>query len=250
MGYIQSVFNSGEAEESNSNALVGDVEQEMEVSSQRVTLGLTIIFGIVCLIAAKSNFHGFRKTFESEGFWLSIFWSLLCVIAQDGMLTTLVYGFKRWFSTFLEKSLAVTGIVVLFVTMGISSITYSMSARGLSLNSLQIAYLSWGGWFILLFVAAWALLLLLAHPIERQLRQQIRLKGKEVEVELKAKRDALKSNQVKRAKAVRTRIEATQMAARIQGSGGAAVPVTAQRNSGGYAPLAFYDNVGNKGKKG
>lgn len=216
---------NGRIEGEELDSLLGDVKEQMRAADKTVTNGLTVVFLLVCAISAKSNYYAFMQTFAEEGKWLSMLWSALCVLVMDGSLSLLIYGVKRWFSTRLEKAVALLGIVALFVCMGIGMITHSMMRKHLALNGFQEAYLEWGAWVVLLGVAVVAVLLLLLHPFERLMRKEITVYGRQTETLINAKSEALRSHAVREALQTRMQTESQELAQRIagnsHGSGGA-----------------------------
>jgi hypothetical protein len=143
--------------------------------------------------------------------------ALCCVLAVEGCFAWLIYGFATSFSSGIERSVAVAGIVFLFGTMTVNIVTHYQIAKRIELNEFQRGWIEWGGVAVVVAVLAIVLLIELGNPESRLRRLELRVSGIEREAVLAARRAALETETVLTAIETRAAIEAERLARQIRG---------------------------------
>ena len=181
-----------------------------------------MIFGAVILIAITalscvSSFLIYRLGFADMPHLLQQTLALFAVMVVEGAFVWLVYGYTRAFSSGIERLISLAGIAFLVVVMLINLVTHFMMAKRIPLSDFQQSWIDWGAVSVFIAVLLIVLCITLADPVIRLIRLELRFKGKQEEVILAAKTEALDSEQIQAAMASRANFEAGQLAAKIEG---------------------------------
>jgi hypothetical protein len=110
--------------------------------------------------------------------------ALCCVLAVEGCFAWLIYGFATSFSSGIERSVSLAGIVFLFGTMAAGIVTHYQIAKRIELNEFQRGWIEWGGVAVVVAVLAIVLLIELGNPESRLRRLELRVSGIEREAVL------------------------------------------------------------------
>lgn len=186
---------------------------------QNVIVGGRLILVCITLLSCVSSFMIYREGFADTPFFIQNMLSLFAVLVVEGAFIWLVYGFTRVFSSFLERVIALAGMVFLVSIMLINLVTHFMMVKHLSLSGFQQAWLSWGAVSVFIGVLIFVLLITLSDPVSRLIRLELRYLGKQQETIIQAKSEGLDSEHVQLAMIERAEIEARQLAERIVDGG-------------------------------
>jgi hypothetical protein len=196
-----------------------------------------ILLGVVTLLSAVSSFVIYRSGFADLPSQFQTALALCCVLAVEGCFAWLIYGFATSFSSGIERSVSIGGIVFLFGTMAVNIVTHYQIAKRIELNEFQRGWVEWGGVAVVVAVLAIVLLIELGNPESRLRRLELRVSGIEREAVLAARRAALEGETVMTAIEARAAIEAERLARQIAGE-----PV--RRGSGFPLSQVESDDVG------
>src|SRR5262249_57913536 len=105
----------------------------------------------------------------------------------------------------------------LVTTMLLNLVTHFMLVKHIPLHRYQMEWANWDAITVFIVVLLIVLFITLADPVIRLIRLELRFKGKQEEVILQAKGDALDSDQIQSAMANRANFEAGQLAQKIEG---------------------------------
>jgi hypothetical protein len=186
---------------------------------RRTAIGAMILLGAATLLSCVSGFVIYRSGFADLPPRFQAALGLCCVLAVEGCFAWLVYGFATSFSSGLERSVSIAGIVFLFVTMAVNLVTHYQMAKGIGLNEFQRGWIEWGGVTVVVAVLGIVLVIELGNPESRLRRLELRVSGMQREAVLVAKRAALEGETVTAAIESRARLEAERLARRITGDG-------------------------------
>jgi hypothetical protein len=178
--------------------------------------GLVILLAITAL-SCVSSFMIYRGGFADLPEAFQDVLSAFAVIVVEGAFVWLVYGYTRAFSSAFERLVSLAGMAFLVAVMLVNLITHFMIVKGIPLSDFQNDWIAWGAVSVFIAVLLIVLLVTLADPVIRLVRLELRFKGKQEEVILQAKTDALDSEQIASAMAHRADFEAGQLAAKIEG---------------------------------
>jgi hypothetical protein len=178
-----------------------------------------ILLAAATLLSCVSGFVIYRSGFADLPPQFQSALALCCVLAVEGCFAWLVYGFATSFSSGLERSVSIAGIVFLFVTMAVNLVTHYQMAKGIGLNEFQRGWIEWGGVTVVVAVLGIVLVIELGNPESRLRRLELRVSGMQREAVLVAKRAALEGETVTAAIESRARMEAERLARRITGDG-------------------------------
>lgn len=184
---------------------------------RKTAAGAMILLGAVTLLSCVSSFVIYRSGFADLPSRFQTALALCCVLAVEGCFAWLVYGFATSFSSGVERSVSIAGIVFLFGTMAVNIVTHYQIAKGTSLNEFQRGWIEWGGVAVVVGVLAIVLVIELGNPESRLRRLELRVSGMQREAILAAKRAALETETVACAMEERARREAQALARRITG---------------------------------
>lgn len=184
---------------------------------RKTAIGAMILLGAVTLLSCVSSFVIYRSGFADLPRQFQTALALCCVVAVEGCFAWLIYGFATSFSSGVERSVGVAGIVFLFSTMTVNIVTHYQIARRIELNEFQRGWIEWGGVAVVVGVLAIVLTIELGNPESRLRRLELRVSGMQREAVLVAKRAALSEETVIAAMEERARREAAALARRIMG---------------------------------
>ena len=177
-----------------------------------------LIMLCITLLSCVSSFMIYKEGFADTPFFVQSSLSLFAVIVVEGAFIWLVYGFTRAFSSFAERLISLAGMGFLVCVMLTNIITHFMMVKHLPLAPFQEAWLSWGAVSVFIAVLIFILLITLSDPVGRLVRQELRTAGKQQEIILQAKAEALDGDAVQVAMLSRAEIEAKEMAEGIIGA--------------------------------
>lgn len=182
---------------------------------QNVIVAGGLILVCITLLSCVSSFMIYREGFSDTPWFVQQSLSLFAVIVVEGAFVWLVYGFTRAFSSFAERLISLAAMGFLVCVMLTNIITHFMMVKHLELSPFQHAWLSWGAASVFIAVLIFVLLITLADPVSRLVRQELRVDGKQQEVILQAKADSLSSDHIQLAMLERAELEAMELAERI-----------------------------------
>jgi low affinity Fe/Cu permease len=196
---------------------MSDVQQAFKNNRarQNVIVAGGLIMVCITLLSCVSSFMIYREGFGDTPWFVQQSLSLFAVIVVEGAFVWLVYGFTRAFSSFVERLVSLVGMAFLVLVMLTNIITHFMMVKHLTLSPFQNAWLSWGAVSVFIAVLVIVLLITLADPVGRLMRQELRVDGKQQEVILHAKGESLDSDYIQLAMLERAEIEAMELAERI-----------------------------------
>jgi hypothetical protein len=184
---------------------------------RKTAAGAMILLGVVTMLSAVSSFAIDRSGFADLPSQFQTALALCCVLAVEGCFAWLIYGFATSFSSGIERSVSIAGIVFLFGTMAVNIVTHYQIAKRIELNEFQRGWIEWGGVAVVVAVLAIVLLIELGNPESRLRRLELRVSGIEREAVLAARRAALEAETVLAAIETRAAIEAERLARQISG---------------------------------
>jgi hypothetical protein len=184
---------------------------------KNIIIGGAVILICITLLSCVSSFMIYRLGFGDMPWSFQQLLSLFAVVVVEGAFIWLVYGFMRAFSSSLERLIAFCGMAFLVVVMLLNLVTHFMMVKGIPLTQFQQSWIDWGAVTVFGAVLLMVLFITLADPVIRLIRLELRFKGKQEETILAAKTDALDSDQIQNAMALRAGYEAAQLAAKIEG---------------------------------
>jgi hypothetical protein len=184
---------------------------------RKTAAGAMILLGVVTLLSCVSSFVIYRSGFADLPSQFQTALALCCVLAVEGCFAWLIYGFATSFSSGIERSVSLAGIVFLFGTMAVNIVTHYQIAKRIDLNEFQRGWIEWGGVAVVVAVLAIVLLIELGNPESRLRRLELRVSGIEREAVLAARRAALETETVLTAIETRAAIEAERLARQISG---------------------------------
>lgn len=190
-----------------------------------------LILVCITLLSCVSSFMIYREGFGDTPWFVQQSLSLFAVIVVEGAFIWLVYGFTRAFSSFAERLISLCGMGFLVCVMLTNIITHFMMVKHQTLAPFQEAWLSWGAVSVFIAVLVFILLITLSDPVGRLVRQELRTAGKQQEVILQAKAEALDGDTIQIAMLTRAEIEAKEMAEGIIGANRRLRPGTAAASS-------------------
>jgi signal transduction histidine kinase len=182
---------------------------------RKTAAGAMILLTCVTLLSCVSSFVIYRSGFADLPSQFQTALALCCVLAVEGCFAWLIYGFATSFSSGIERSVSLAGIVFLFGTMAVNIVTHYQIAKRIELNEFQRGWIEWGGVAVVVAVLAIVLLVELGNPDSRLRRLELRVSGIEREAVLQARRAALETETVLTAIEARAAIEAERLARRI-----------------------------------
>lgn len=196
---------------------MSDIQQAFKNNRARQNVIITggLILVCITLLSCVSSFMIYREGFGDTPWFVQQSLSLFAVCVVEGAFVWLVYGFTRAFSSFAERVISLVGMAFLVCVMLTNIITHFMMVKKLTLTPFQESWLSWGAVSVFIAVLVIVLLITLADPVGRLMRQELRVEGKQQEVILHAKGESLSSDHIQLAMLERAEIEAMELAERI-----------------------------------
>lgn len=183
-----------------------------------IVWGMVILCAIT-LLSCVSSFMIYKEGFKDFPFILQCALAIFAVLVVEGAFLWLVYGYTNVLSSRRERFLAFGGMWALAAIMLLNIVTHFMMVKGAPLNSLQEGWLAWGAVSIFIGILVLVLAIRLSDPIIRMISLHLRFLGKQEEVILQAKEDALRSDMIREAMAERAIAEARLLANRIMYEG-------------------------------
>jgi len=186
--------------------------------ARRITsLGAHVIILAVALLSCASSFKIFRESFADYP-ELQDLLGVFALLALEGFFLWNLYGFRRSFSTGVERGLSLLGITFALAVMLCNLATHSMQTRGLNLADWQQDWVGYGAVVTLVAILVVTLLISLADPVARKVRLELEYHGRRHEALLDARKAALRSDEFVAAAAEMASAEAAELVAQI-GSG-------------------------------
>ena len=184
---------------------------------KNIIYGGAVILICITVLSCVSSYQIYRLGFSDMPWFFQQCLALFAVVVVEGAFVWLVYGFTRAFSSTAERLVSLAGMAFLVVVMMLNLVTHFMMAKHLPLADFQQSWIDWGAVSVFIAVMLIVLFITLADPVIRLIRLELRFKGKQEEVILQAKTEALDSEQIASAMASRANFEAGQLAAKIEG---------------------------------
>ena len=198
----------------------------------------TRIGGVLLLLAftalsAISSFLIYKKGFQDLAPDQANIGAALWVLIQEGFFGWLLYGFKKAFTANVERFTAVVGMGFAGGAMIMNVWTHFFIASGRTMYSFQTFWLDWGSFAVFAGGLVIVLVITLGDPFEQLCRAMLKQVGREQQVKVDAKMDALDSGTVAQAASVLARRESRRLARQLTGEH----PIYAERSddrSGGH----------------
>lgn len=182
---------------------------------KNVIFGSGLIMVCITLLSCVSSFMIFSEGFSDLPTFGQWGLSLAAVLTVEGAFCWMLYGFSRAFSTFAERVLALIGLGFLVAVMATNIITHFMIVKKIPLNSFQHNWISWAAPTVFIVVLIVVILISLCEPVAQLLRQENRIMGRQHEVLLQARDEAIDSNDVKKALGAAALIEGRALGQQI-----------------------------------
>jgi hypothetical protein len=182
------------------------------------TIG-AVILGCATLLSVASSYKLTVDAWKDTGDALAKVLGFINVLTIEGVFLWLIFGFKKAFSSALEKTLAMTGILFYGSVMGANILIHYRIVKHYELNDFEQAWMSWGIAVVILATIALATGLSMADPDSRALRQSLKVRGKESDMIWQAREMMLDSDFVARAVESRAELDAHDFVGRLLGSG-------------------------------
>jgi hypothetical protein len=182
------------------------------------TIG-ALILGCATLLSVASSFKLTVTAWEDTGQALAKVLGFINVIAIEGVFLWLIFGFKKAFSSALEKTLAIIGILFYGLVMGVNILIHYRIVKHYSLNDFEQAWMSWGVAVVILATIALATMLSMADPESRAIRQKLKVEGKKQDMIWTAREMMLDSEYVGNAVESRAHLDAEEFVAGLLGLG-------------------------------
>ena len=183
------------------------------------TIG-AVILGCATLLSVASSYKLTVDAWKDTGETLAKVLGFINVLTIEGVFLWLIFGFKKAFSSALEKTLAMIGILFYGSVMGANILIHYRIVKHYDLNDFEQAWMSWGIAVVILATIALATGLSMADPDSRALRQSLKVRGKESDMIWQAREMMLDSDFVARAVESRAELDANDFVGRLLGTGG------------------------------
>lgn len=184
---------------------------------KNVIVGGMVILLAITVLSCVSSYQIYREGFSDFPESFQNLLAFFAVVVVEGAFVWLVYGYTRAFSSGSERLVSLLGMAFIVGVMLVNLVTHFMTVKGIPLSDFQHAWIAWGAVSVFIAVLLIVLLITLGDPVIRLVRLELRFKGRQEEVILAAKTDALDSEQITAAMAHRADFEAGQLAAKIEG---------------------------------
>lgn len=187
--------------------------QEFQATRARQNIVVTAGLIIVCvtIVSCVSSFMIYREGFADTPWFVQQGLSLFAVIVVEGAFLWLIYGFTKAFSAFSERIGSLIGIAYLFSVMTTNIITHFMMVKKLPLSAFQNAWLSWGAVSVFMITLSIVLYITLSSSTAKQVRQELRLQGKQSDIRYSVREEALKDDETMQLLLDNARQEARQL---------------------------------------
>ncbi len=182
------------------------------------TIG-AVILGCATLLSVASSYKLTVDAWKDTGDALAKVLGFINVLTIEGVFLWLIFGFKKAFSSALEKTLAIGGILFYGSVMGANILIHYRIVKHYDLNDFEQAWMSWGIAVVILATIALATGLSMADPDSRALRQSLKVRGKESDMIWQAREMMLDSDFVSQAVESRAEMDAHDFVGRLLGSG-------------------------------
>lgn len=176
-----------------------------------------LILVCVTLLSCVSSFAIYKEGFGDTPKFVQWSLSLFAVIVVEGAFVWLLYGFSRAFSSLIERVVSLAGMTFIVAVMATNIITHFMMVKRIPLSPFQEAWLSWGAVSVFIAVLIIVLVISMADPMSKLMRQELRIQGKQQSTILYAREDGIESEDVRAAMLERAQWEGQQLASQIIG---------------------------------
>lgn len=177
-----------------------------------------LILVCITLLSCVSSFMIYKEGFGDAPRFIQWSLSLFAVIVVEGAFVWLLYGFSRAFSSLVERVVSLAGMAFIVCVMATNIITHFMMVKKLPLSPFQESWLSWGAVSVFIVVLVIVLVISMADPMSKLVRQELRIQGKQQGTILYAREDGIESELVQEAMLERAQWEGQQLANQIAGA--------------------------------
>ena len=186
-------------------------------AKRNAIIGSSLILVCITLLSCVSSFSIYKEGFNDTPKFVQWALSLFAVVVVEGAFIWLLYGFARAFSSLIERVVSLCGMVFIVAVMATNIITHFMMVKSIPLAPFQQAWLSWGAVSVFIAVLVIVLVISMADPLSKLVRQELRIQGKQQSTILYAREDGIESDVVQRAMLKRAQLEGNRLADQIIG---------------------------------
>jgi len=186
---------------------------------QNVIVGGGLILTCITLLSSVSTFQIYKEGFTDLTWTAQVGLALFASLVIEGAFIWALYGFTRAFSSWGERIFALIMMAFLVFVMATNIVTHFMIVKRVTLSPFQDAWVSWGATVVFIAVLVMVLLITLAEPVSKLVRQELVIAGQQHQAILDSKGAAVNSQPVQDAMHYLAAQEAEEMAQRIRNGG-------------------------------